>query len=59
MATDRSYRHSAGWRYLALTLMMGKSFLAVPVLEDLQAYAVSVKHRSWSHLEMGHSRDRS
>jgi hypothetical protein len=46
MANDASYRHSAGWRWLALTLMMGKSFLAVPVLEDLQAYAVSDYHRT-------------
>lgn len=41
MATDPAYKHSAGWRWLAITLGMGKSFLAVPVLEDLQAYAVS------------------
>lgn len=41
LASDPAYKHSAGWRWLAVTLRMGKSFLAVPVLEDLQAYAVS------------------
>ncbi len=41
-ADDPAYKHSAGWRWLAMTLGMGKSFLAVPVLEDLQAYAVSL-----------------
>ena len=35
------YRHSAGWRWVEAVAKMGRSWLSVPSLEDLQSFVVS------------------
>lgn len=43
LSNPEVYRHSAGWKWCEMVINMGKSFLVVAVLEDLQIYVVSAR----------------
>lgn len=40
LSNPEVYRHSAGWKWCEMVIKMGKSFLVVAVLEDLQVYVL-------------------